>query len=97
MIDASPGPPGLGKFGSTYPAYSAVGGPDIFGTFSISSQKPIDMSRDGRVPRALAEERSCALYNTPSTRIRYAPSDIWKPLQRERPSMSFIAYLILGE
>lgn len=29
MTDASSGPPGLGKFGSTYPAYSDVGGPDM--------------------------------------------------------------------
>lgn len=29
MIGASLGPPGLGKFGSTYPAYSDVGGPDM--------------------------------------------------------------------
>jgi hypothetical protein len=29
MTDASFGPPGFGKLGSTYPAYSDVGGPDI--------------------------------------------------------------------
>lgn len=45
MTDASPGPPGFGKFGSIYPAYSDVGGPDILSR-NLGTNTVIDALKD---------------------------------------------------
>lgn len=76
MIDASFGPPGLGKFGSTYPAYSDVGGPDIIskgitdGTgYTLSVSSPLHAGPGQELPC----ESITGAVNTFDRQFRRAP------------------------
>ena len=58
MTGASLGPPGLGKFGSTYPAYSVVGGPDILLSESLIFTE-VPAGRLDSVPWSRALQDAC--------------------------------------